>query len=85
MRRNGGGRAPVALAVCTPTRCVLCCGTVMLMVPLFFLYEFSIYLSKLIWKKKRARQAEGGKLGRALVGYSCKGRSGIRRVSDDRL
>jgi len=32
--------------------------TIMLMVPLFFLYEFSIYLSKLIWRKKKARQAE---------------------------
>lgn len=30
--------------------------TVMLMVPLFFLYEFSIYLSKLIWRGKRARE-----------------------------
>lgn len=32
--------------------------TVMLMVPLFFLYEFSIYLSKMIWKRKRAREEE---------------------------
>lgn len=32
--------------------------TIMLMVPLFFLYEFSIYLSKLIWKRKKAREAE---------------------------
>ena len=30
--------------------------TVMLMVPLFFLYEFSIFLSGLIWKRKRARE-----------------------------
>ena len=30
--------------------------TIMLMVPLFFLYEFSIFLSKLIWKRKRARE-----------------------------
>lgn len=30
--------------------------TVMLMVPLFFLYEFSIYLSKLIWRGKRLRE-----------------------------
>jgi len=30
--------------------------TIMLMVPLFFLYEFSIYLSKVIWKRKRARE-----------------------------
>lgn len=30
--------------------------TVMLMVPLFFLYEFSIYLSRLIWRGKRARE-----------------------------
>ncbi|MGW8265262.1 MAG: twin-arginine translocase subunit TatC, partial [Longimicrobiales bacterium] len=30
--------------------------TVMLMVPLFFLYEFSIYLSRLIWRRKRARE-----------------------------
>jgi sec-independent protein translocase protein TatC len=30
--------------------------TVMLMVPLFFLYEFSISLSRMIWKKKRARE-----------------------------
>jgi hypothetical protein len=28
----------------------------MLMVPLFFLYEFSIYLSRLIWARKRARE-----------------------------
>jgi sec-independent protein translocase protein TatC len=35
--------------------------TIMLMVPLFFLYEFSIYLSKLIWKRKRAKEkAEAG-------------------------
>ena len=30
--------------------------TIMLMVPLFFLYEFSIFLSKLIWKRKKARE-----------------------------
>jgi sec-independent protein translocase protein TatC len=30
--------------------------TIMLMVPLFFLYEFSIFLSKLSWKRKRARE-----------------------------
>jgi len=36
--------------------------TVMLMVPLFFLYEFSIYLSKLIWKRKRAREAKEAEL-----------------------
>jgi sec-independent protein translocase protein TatC len=30
--------------------------TVMLMVPLFFLYEFSIYLSRLIWRGKKARE-----------------------------
>jgi len=29
--------------------------TVMLMVPLFFLYEFSIFLSRMIWRKKRER------------------------------
>ena len=35
--------------------------TIMLMVPLFFLYEFSIYLSRIIWRRKRAREdAEGG-------------------------
>jgi len=35
--------------------------TVMLMVPLFFLYEFSIYLSTLIWRRKRAgEEAEKG-------------------------
>jgi sec-independent protein translocase protein TatC len=32
--------------------------TIMLMIPLFFLYEFSIFLSKMIWKRKRAREAE---------------------------
>jgi sec-independent protein translocase protein TatC len=32
--------------------------TVMLMIPLFFLYEFSIYLSKVIWKRKKAREEE---------------------------
>ena len=32
--------------------------TIMLMVPLFFLYEFSIYLSRLIWRRKRAREKE---------------------------
>ncbi len=32
--------------------------TVMLMVPLFFLYEFSIYLSRLIWARKRAGEKE---------------------------
>jgi sec-independent protein translocase protein TatC len=31
--------------------------TIMLMVPLFFLYEFSIFLSKMIWKRKRAQEA----------------------------
>jgi sec-independent protein translocase protein TatC len=31
--------------------------TIMLMVPLFFLYEFSIFLSRMIWKRKRAREA----------------------------
>jgi sec-independent protein translocase protein TatC len=30
--------------------------TVMLMVPLFFLYEFSIYLSRVIWSRKRAHE-----------------------------
>lgn len=30
--------------------------TIMLMVPLFFLYEFSIVLSRMIWKRKRARE-----------------------------
>jgi sec-independent protein translocase protein TatC len=30
--------------------------TVMLMVPLFFLYEFSIYLSRIIWSRKRAHE-----------------------------
>jgi len=34
--------------------------TIMLMVPLFFLYEFSIVLSRMIWRKKKAREeAEG--------------------------
>ncbi len=34
--------------------------TIMLMVPLFFLYEFSILLSRMIWRKKKAREeAEG--------------------------
>ncbi len=33
--------------------------TIMLMVPLFFLYEFSIYLSRMIWKRKeKARESE---------------------------
>jgi hypothetical protein len=32
--------------------------TIMLMVPLFFLYEFSIFLSRLIWRKKRERERE---------------------------
>jgi sec-independent protein translocase protein TatC len=32
--------------------------TIMLMVPLFFLYEFSILLSRRIWKRKRAREEE---------------------------
>lgn len=31
--------------------------TIMLMIPLFFLYEFSIVLSRMIWRKKRAREA----------------------------
>ncbi len=30
--------------------------TIMLMVPLFFLYEFSILLSRMIWRRKRARE-----------------------------
>jgi len=34
--------------------------TIMLMVPLFFLYEFSIVLSRMIWKRKRAREEEKG-------------------------
>jgi len=32
--------------------------TIMLMVPLFFLYEFSIYLSRLVWRRKKARERE---------------------------
>jgi sec-independent protein translocase protein TatC len=32
--------------------------TIMLMVPLFFLYEFSIFLSRMIWKRKRARERD---------------------------
>lgn len=32
--------------------------TIMLMVPLVFLYEFSILLSRMIWKRKRAREEE---------------------------
>lgn len=32
--------------------------TIMLMVPLFFLYEFSIFLSRMIWRRKRAREKE---------------------------
>jgi sec-independent protein translocase protein TatC len=32
--------------------------TIMLMVPLFFLYEFSILLSRMIWRRKRAREKE---------------------------
>ncbi|MBT8396297.1 MAG: twin-arginine translocase subunit TatC [Gemmatimonadetes bacterium] len=32
--------------------------TIMLMVPLFFLYEFSIFLSKMIWNRKRASEKE---------------------------
>jgi sec-independent protein translocase protein TatC len=32
--------------------------TIMLMVPLFFLYEFSIFLSRMIWKRKEARDRE---------------------------
>jgi sec-independent protein translocase protein TatC len=32
--------------------------TIMLMVPLFFLYEFSIFLSRLVWKRKNAREQE---------------------------
>ncbi len=35
--------------------------TIMLMVPLFFLYEFSIFLSRLIWRRKRAREEEEAK------------------------
>ncbi len=30
--------------------------TIMLMVPLFFLYEFSIFLSRMIWKRKREKE-----------------------------
>ena len=30
--------------------------TVMLMVPLFFLYEFSIFLSQMIWRRKREKE-----------------------------
>jgi sec-independent protein translocase protein TatC len=30
--------------------------TIMLMVPLFFLYEFSIFLSRMIWKRKKAKE-----------------------------
>ena len=37
--------------------------TIMLMVPLFFLYEFSIVLSRMIWKRKRAREEEEGSTG----------------------
>jgi len=53
--------------------------TIMLMVPLFFLYEFSIYLSRIIWRRKRARESgeeseeeseEEGEEERAQVGPS---------------
>jgi Sec-independent protein secretion pathway component TatC len=30
----------------------------MLMVPLFFLYEFSIFLSRMIWKRKAEKERE---------------------------
>ncbi len=33
--------------------------TLMLMVPLFFLYEFSIFLSHLVWKRKGVREWKG--------------------------
>ncbi len=53
-RRHAIVAITVAASVLTPGDVVTL--TVMLMVPLFFLYEFSIYLSILIWRGKRARE-----------------------------
>jgi Sec-independent protein secretion pathway component TatC len=35
----------------------------MLMVPLFFLYEFSIFLSRMIWRRKRAAEEKSSSPG----------------------
>ncbi len=53
-RRHAIVAITVAASFLTPGDVVTL--TVMLMVPLFFLYEFSIYLSKLIWRGKRVRE-----------------------------
>jgi sec-independent protein translocase protein TatC len=53
-RRHAMVAITVAASFLTPGDVITL--TVMLMVPLFFLYEFSIYLSRIIWRGKRARE-----------------------------
>jgi hypothetical protein len=55
-RRHAMVAITVAASFLTPGDVITL--TIMLMVPLFFLYEFSIYLSRLIWRRKRARENE---------------------------
>jgi len=55
-RRHAIVAITVAASMLTPGDVITL--TVMLMIPLFFLYEFSIYLSRLIWRGKRAREAK---------------------------
>jgi len=47
--------------------------TVMLMVPLFFLYEFSIYLSRIIWSRKRAHEKKEKEEEEARAGGASSG------------
>jgi sec-independent protein translocase protein TatC len=53
-RRHAIVAITVAASVLTPGDVISL--TVMLMVPLFFLYEFSIFLSALIWRKRREQE-----------------------------
>ncbi len=53
-RRHAMVAITVAASFLTPGDVITL--TIMLMVPLFFLYEFSIFLSKLIWSRKRAQE-----------------------------
>ncbi len=53
-RRHALVAITIAASLLTPGDVITL--TVMLMVPLFFLYEFSILLSQGIWRRKRARE-----------------------------
>jgi sec-independent protein translocase protein TatC len=53
-RRHAIVAITIAASLLTPGDVITL--TIMLMVPLFFLYEFSIFLSRVIWRRKRAKE-----------------------------